>query len=464
MVTGTLSQAAETDTIDSREIAAKRAMLDDPRPMPDYVKEFLSPEEYAFYSFDPEAAKALMAEAVGFKAPDVVGKIAPEITPGKYTHNDKGNKPGLKALMIPFMYENLFRPAGPPLGATFSEFTVVPTWQYNFGKRYLEATIKNSGQVKVDAQGFMDWKGYKGGLLFPKPSGTDRQKAMQVLYNWLYMYWGADSSTLTLTNKSWDKNFRVMTTMKGASLAIYPGGRVQQQPLGWLDERAQQLGQFKYTLLNYLEPRDMYGTSVMIEDRMDPEAANAFYMYTSLLRRVRKMTGSDVQEVSVGGNVTYDDGGGFHRKLSATQFPYEYKILDDREYLVPEAMTPGATFFITSKDLELKNLKMVRRPLYVFELIQQDSTYIYRRTILYFDKEAFNLYLVENYDQKDRLYRAHYLLPCFDPKTGMWAPSMYTPNYDLRMKQTGIGFQTLSIPQNYTRDQFNLGALGGSVK
>ena len=73
---------------------------------------------YSMLCFDIEKMKDLWAELIGFKASEVVGKIAPEIKPGKYSYADKGKHPGLKELMIPLQYER-FKPGEPPhVGST----------------------------------------------------------------------------------------------------------------------------------------------------------------------------------------------------------------------------------------------------------------------------------------------------------------------------------------------------------
>src|SRR5450756_210858 len=72
-----------------------KAPYDDPRP---YLttfgpKQVLLKDFYAKLSFDVDSMKSLWAELVGFKAPDIVGKVAPEIKPGKYTYKDLAKNP-----------------------------------------------------------------------------------------------------------------------------------------------------------------------------------------------------------------------------------------------------------------------------------------------------------------------------------------------------------------------------------
>ncbi|NNK01539.1 MAG: DUF1329 domain-containing protein [Desulfatitalea sp.] len=428
--------------------------------MPDYIKTLLPPEVYQHYCYDIEKMKALQAETVGFKAPDVVGKIAPEITPGKYTFKDIQTKPGLKELMIPLMYEKFFRQAGPPLGGTFSEFEIVPTWQYYNALPQLQATLKYKGKAKVDDQGFLDWKSWEGGIPFPRPFGSDRMKAMQFIYNTEMTHRGADGLIAPAASKGWNKKFDPISGSIAHMLIFTIAGRVTDEPLGWLDERAKSLGEFQIRGGPMVQPRDMYGNVTLIVSTLDPNESNKMYAYAAMLRRVRKMSGTDSQDTVVGANVIFDDSGGFNRKLSPDQFPYEYKILADREYLVPAYLVPGDTFYLTSKELEFRNLKMVRRPMIVVELIQKDPAYVYGRTVLYFDKETFDLFLNESYDQKGRLFRVAFNFAwSFNPATGIRNPA-YLPSYNMQVEQTAVNWSPGIVPINYwTRGDFSLSKL-----
>src|SRR4030043_867277 len=99
--------AEEEYKVTAQELEKYKKMLDDPRP---YLKELtykkiLPPEVYAKLTFDVEEMKKLWAEIVGFKAPDEVGKIAPEIKPGTYSYKDPSKCPGVKEWKIPLYYE-----------------------------------------------------------------------------------------------------------------------------------------------------------------------------------------------------------------------------------------------------------------------------------------------------------------------------------------------------------------------
>ena len=129
----TSASAATFFGIDAKKVDEVKADYDDDSP---YFLELgydkvMPPDVYNSMTYDIDKMKQTWVEAVGLRAPDVVGKIAPEIKPGIYKHQDKEKHPGLKKLMIPAMYEMVAEP-GPPFAGNFPEVKVVPTRQYYY--------------------------------------------------------------------------------------------------------------------------------------------------------------------------------------------------------------------------------------------------------------------------------------------------------------------------------------------
>lgn len=455
--------ADEKIVLDHTRVLAERKLFDDPTPlMQTYgLNKIMPPGDYAKYCYDIPTMKAKWAEVVGFKAPDVVGKIAPEIQPGKYTYHDKEKYPGLKALMIPTIYEKFFRPGGPPLAGCFSEFEVVPTHQVYFSLPLAEATLKNLGKTRQDPQGFFISSSYESGIPFPKPSGSERVKAMQVLYNLLHRHLGVDQIMCKGVSQSWDKNFRTIYDANQGMWILTLKGRVTDPPYGYYDARAEKRGEASISAVFYFSPRDQYG-NVIIWQKIENKVSQ-LWAYSAGLRRWRKLTGSDSQDTTPGSNLIFDDGEGFLRLLSPTQFPYEYKIIDEREYLTNWFTTDGAEY-LTSQGLEFRNVRMERRPMYVIELIQKDPTYVYGRTILYIDKENFRLHWIENYDQQGRLWRGVAPRNFHVPEMGMIY--LFTqPNYNFQTMQTNImRFWPIVPAKWFTREDFSLDNLQKSGK
>lgn len=246
--------------ISPAEFEKNKAYYDDPRP---YLNEELSyrkiipPEVYNKMTYDVAAMKSLWAEIVGFKAPEVVGKIAPEVEAGVYSCKDKNKHVGLKKLMIPKHYE-CFNPGGPPHAGNFPEIKVVPTRQYYWALPIAEATRKYKGQAKLDDQGYLVTDSYIAGYPFPIPSG--KFKAQQIVYNYEKRYYNGENFYVIQHTKGFMKNLKEDHNSIVEWWDLRLQGRVTLEPYGWYDERAHREGEKSATVLSYLAPRDSFGT------------------------------------------------------------------------------------------------------------------------------------------------------------------------------------------------------------
>ena len=129
------------------------------------------------------------------------------------------------------------------------------------------------------------------------------------------------------------------------------------------------------------------------------------------------MSATDSQDPVVGQDLIYDDAEGFLQKLSPNRYPYTYKVVEEREYLIP-AYTLDGSEHISAEGREFRNAKFERRPLYVLELNQMDPNYIYSKRIFYIDRETFHYAEIDNYDQRGRLYRTFVTNWAFHPEMG----------------------------------------------
>jgi Protein of unknown function (DUF1329) len=400
------------------EVEKHKKLFDDPRP---YLKEFgpkqvLPKELYSKLSYDVDKMKSLWAEVVGFRAPDVVGKIAPEMKPGKYTYQDLEKNPGFKQLMWPDLYKRI-KPGGPPHAGNIPEFEIIPTRQFYWGLPIGEATKKNEGKTKLDKDGYLIPETWVSGYPFPKPSGPF--KAQQIMFNVekRYLSWGLNfyivGRTLGYT-KDLKMDFDGAYDVYHTRLA----GRVLMEPYGWFDKRAKDRGEFKEFILGFQSPRDIAGAAESANYLLDINKADQLMIYLPSLRRVRKLSATDSQDPIMGQDQIYDDNEGWMQKLSPTRYPYKFEVLEEREYLVVAPTEDGAEYW-SSKGLEMRNVRLERRPIYVVKLTQLDKNYVYGHRIFYIDKETFVFYHNEFFDQKGRLYRS------WDGNYG-WFPDMGT--------------------------------------
>jgi hypothetical protein len=404
------------------EVMKTKDAYDDPNSL--YEKfpmhKVLPPRMYERLTYDIDEMKALWAEVVGFRSPDVVGRIAPDIKPGRYTYEDLEKRPGLRELMIPGLLRWI-KPGGEPFACNIPEFEVVPTRQRYYALPIAKATKENMGKTKQDEEGYLIPESYEAGIMFPRPSG--QHKAMQVVYDLKYSYanygWNIMWHFRSLgIDRRLREDFRSLTTQRDMQLA----GRVFQEPFGYYDSTAKERMEHHIEATVVHSPRDMSGTAYFMLVNINPRIVNTIMIYVPSLRRIRKLSSTDGQDPIAGQDVIFDEQWGHWMQMRPDIFPYKYEVAAEREYLVP--VLDGSEW-IRAEGMEWRNVKFERRPMYVLELTQQDRNYIYGRRTLYVDKETLLCCVTESYDQKGRLYRQVCYFFTFIPEMGAY-PVVWT--------------------------------------
>ena len=439
------------------QLLKEKKLLDDPRSLMTkfHPSKILPPEIWSQLTWDKKEMSDMWAEIVGFKSPDVVGKIAPEIKPGKYTYKDLEKYPGLKELMMPEFIEHYIKPGGPPLAGNIPEFEIIPTRQYYYSLPIAKATKENLGKAKLDEAGYIIESSWTGGFPFPKPSG--KFKARQVFANYFKKYWlfGYNMRIMGVAygfNKNLKKDFDCLYSTDCIRLSK----RTIMPPFGYYDERARKKGEEKAYFNVVFSPRDIKGTAIMHYYYEDPNRYTQSMMYVPSLRRIRKMSSSDTQDPINGQDITYDDQDGFAQKMSPTRYPYKMELIGDvREYLWPVSV--DGTEYVDSKDgYSIKNVKMVRRPMYTVNMIQQDKNYVYSRRLVYVDAETFLSTVFFFYDQKGRLYRSQNSPVAFLEESGQFigngSPVVLRDYIDLHTTVVTL----FTAPVFWERSQFTL--------
>jgi len=365
------------------------------------LKDALPPEIYKLMTFDVEEAKSQTAEILGFKSPELVGNIAPEIKPGKYTYKDVPKFPGFKELFPP-EFLTFIKPGGPPLVASIPEFEIIPTRQFYWYPKLCEATRQNLGKTKLDDDGYIVPFTWQGGVPFPRPSG--KFKARQVFYSFDRVYTPNDQCYFSkYEGLSFDRNLTRDKYSKAISNGIKFMGRSLFPPYGWLDAQAKRSGDFRAFTSATLEPRSQKGTVLLNHSYDDPSKNNRWMVYVPSLRRNRKLNPTDTQDPS--GDMIYDDITLFSQKITPKRYPYRFEIVEEREYLLPIEYDTGKVWIDSKNGYALREAQFMRRPCYVLQMTQLDKNYVYSKRIFYIDKETFRSCFTANYDQNGRLYR-----------------------------------------------------------
>lgn len=395
-----------------------KKFYDDPRSVyagPLSLKNRVPKELYEKLVFPVGEMKKEWADVVGFKAPDVVGKKSPEVKPGKYTYKDLEKNPGLKKLFWPAI-ESRIKPGGAPFAGNIPSFEIIATQQLYHSLPVARYTKKNASKIKTDAKGYLVPESWEGGFPFPKPAG--KFKALQIMYNVEKRYSSFDASFfLFQAVNGYRKDLSVDYDGAIQVRSLKTSGRLAVEPYGRLDDRAGKRGEVRNFVMDYLKPRDSIGTAMSALYYTDPKKSDLLMVYVPSLRRIRMLTSSDSQDAIQGQDLIYDDNDGFLQKLSPTRFPYEWKVVEETEYLAPFF---DGTEYVTEKGLEYHNVKFMRRPIYVVEGTQMDKNYIYSKRVFYVDRETFMFYTVMNYDQKGRLYRTFEAGFKFEPEMGVF--------------------------------------------
>lgn len=429
-------------------------MLDDPKNLivtyP--LKDAVPSEVYSMLTIDIGAAKKLTGEIVGWKSPDLVNKIAPEIKPGKYTYQDVDNSPGFKDLFPPeFLFH--IKPGGPPLVGNIPEFEIIPTRQLYWPTKYCRATKQNLGKTKLDKDGYIVPMSWQGGVPFPRPSGDF--KAQQVYYNFEKRSENFERCvTLNGASMSFDKNLKMDKYNQYQANFIRLMGRCLFPPEGWLDERARKNGEFAAFSTLVFEPRANKGTVVLQYAYDDPNKMDPSMIYVPSLRRIRKMSSTDTQDPL--GDLTYDDRAHFSQKITPKKYPYKFEIIAEREYLIPICWNNSAIWIDSKNGYCMREIQIMRRPCYVLQMTQMDPNYLYSKRILYMDKETFCTTFSASYDQKGQLYRSQWYTWTFMPEIGQtvfWG--MPTVQIDHIDEHSTIQMQ-LPFPACFSRSDFGI--------
>ncbi len=439
------------------ELESHKRFYNDPRPfLKEYgLKQILPKEMYDKVTFDQEKMKSLWAEIVGFKAPDVVGKVHSEIKPGKYTYKDVQNSAAWKKLLPPELLARIREPGGNHAG-TFREFELIPTRQYYWALPIAEMTKKNLGKTKQDAKGYLVPGTWEGGFPFPRPSG--QFKAQQIMYTYEketgLFYWNGCQYYITRLvglNSARKMDFDGKFYAKDLALS----GRALFEPLGYFDSRAKQMGEQDVSAMFFEAPRDQAGQVIQITRYQDIDKPNHTLVYIPAFRRVRKMSGTDTQDAVAGQDSIYDDNHQWSQKLSPSRYPYKYEILEEGERIVI-APTMDGSETVDSATYEYKGIRLERRPVWVVKLTQLDKNYVYGTRILYIDKETLFSHLMASFDQRGRLYRTQHFSVSWHPESGMfawWGNS--NAGYDHVDNHTTLQMPW-GIPAVWTRDDLRI--------
>lgn len=358
----------------------------------------------AWESQVPDLAKD-WEKMMGFTATSKTGMVAPEIKPGVVIDSSNyKDYPGLRDLLPEGLYQRL----DPGSYAPLAPMKIKETDQYHFSRGCLELTLESEKTVKLAEDG-VTLEGFKGGIPFIHPQNGNE------LIQWVDWFYGGDTfgfrpARMRLYGKD-NKPEREMRQQINYILYYGPMDWRRGNPLANPDGiHFVGSGVFVY-------PRDISGTSYVRKRFLDGDKADEFLLYVASMRRVRRMSGRDTQDPLFGSDLLWDDYKTFWQKLSAKEFPNDYKMLPEREMLAPtwvdynwpnDRITAGYQDY-SVEEAETGTLlhfgSWQRRAVLTVEVISKDPAYVYSRRVLHNDMESTGQLCEDLYDPSGRLWR-----------------------------------------------------------
>lgn len=366
---------------------------------------FIASPGFCWESKDPQLA-ADWAKLVGFKAPDVVGKVAPEIKPDMLIDASNYKQfPGLKELLPESLYIRLDAKAFAPLAS----IKIAKTDQYHLSRGFLEKSYQSAQTCKIAEDG-ISLVGYQGGFPFIKP-----KTAVELIQF-------ADNAYLGDSFAMRPMRLRLYNSKNKPEREIRQHLNVLRYK-GCTDWREKDIEPNPKDIMyvvsgTFIYPRDLSGTAYVRKRHLDAADPDEFLLYIPSMRRIRRLSGRDTQDPLFGSDLVWDDYNIFWQKISNTDFPNEYKIIKKTEMLLPtfidydwpdDRTTAGYTDYRIDESGDQVYVHFgswQRRPVTILEVKSKDPAYLYSKRVITFDDETMLQLHTDLYDQSGRLWRS----------------------------------------------------------
>ncbi|MDY6863738.1 MAG: DUF1329 domain-containing protein [Thermodesulfobacteriota bacterium] len=290
---------------------------------------------------------------------------------------------------------------------------VIEKKKYNMPKGFAKATAKNKGKFKVGkGNKIIGKEPWTGGLPFPEPeTGPElgwnvvrrrecNREDFQIYFKWLLIT-KAGITERTFENYFFAKSYTGRTDKKPIPEIIGNNGEI-----------------FWKEAMVVINPFDVKGFSMLRIHYEDLYRKDDVFSYIPALRRVRRLTGSDVTDPLLGSDGCYDNFEGWHQKITPEM---EFKIVDERNLIVPTYYTKKPPEGYVKKNCLQVDWEI--RPHWILNIDVNDPDYAFTRRVFYVEKEdgSSSLAYGECFDQKGRLSRTNYtvILRYYDPATFM---------------------------------------------
>ena len=283
---------------------------------------------------------------------------------------------------------------------------VVETTYYPASLGQQKATKKHRGTARIGADN--DLVGWVAGIPFPDP-----KTAIEIAWDcyptisrttahddlWMYSWFGL------FNKKKYEKQF--VWNLFNRKYR----GRTDFPPLGDMPASKKKGICLKESLV-IIKPYEVRGFVQLRIRYWDIDKPDKCYAYIPAIRRVRRLTGNDLTDPLLGSDCVPDDFEVWRQKFTSSM---KIKVLAYQDFLVPITYVGMEN----KPDYDYKKLgrffqvNWEIRPIWVLEIMINDPNYVYSRRVIYIDGVSpdkggnFLLYWGEQYDQKNRLWKAN---------------------------------------------------------
>jgi hypothetical protein len=330
---------------------------------------------------------------------------AQAFTPG--TTYDKSNYQEVEKLLIPPMVNWVKK-------GEFILKTGEIGFELNQGNEYLRASKKNEGKYDVDKDGVLVDKAsgkpvqFYRGHPFPTIDAGDANAGAKIMENVVGLRYRISTFFAGVARLTW-------VGKKGPEREVYLGNSgfyYTNRAGGAIDNPRNFLYQ---TMIYVMKPFDLRGTVQMAWAYNDARQDTSF-AYVPMLRRVRRVSSATKSDPFLGSDICMDDQSGWAGKNASMT----WKLIGEKTLLVPISTTEKFTleklpdgsikrgftpvkFGWESKEYDVApwcpvTLTYIPRKVWIVESYAKDSYYNYGKMIYYIDKEAYNVYAKEIYD------------------------------------------------------------------
>lgn len=327
-----------------------------------------------------------------------------KIKPGVILTKENYEKylPELKGLLIPGYLIDVTN----ALKNGWITLPIVEKKEYPPVKTFLKATLNNAGKLKVDSKNRVigNWK---AGLPFPVP-----KTGAELAWNVYRRHEHTDNMSFYADFLLFNKKNTVEREFKWHLYMRHWVGRTFIPPI---PEEPGNNGIINLKeSLAIVEPFDVKGFSQIRIRYEDIFKDDDVFSYIPTIRRIRRLTGSDLTDPILGSDATPDDFEGWRQKIN----PKMTFKMKEKEVLVPCQYYEKPKAFVGKGNCFQANWEI--KPFYVLYVYTNDPGYAYSRREVLVDKEGRIASVLggENYDQIGRLWRAYHNIAARDPETG----------------------------------------------